>query len=251
MSLLLLAYLYVRRRKSKLRLQLFQQRRNEGDSFFDVCVVGAGPAGATCAWHLGTSRSGLKVLLLDKAHLPRDKICGDVLSPQVQRQLWLMQILQDIIAEGSGRWVRRTSEPLAIAVAACSQWMLTAVAHTQISTAGFVGPRGGSFIADIMGLSGDPSSHELNNGSWSSWREDLLVVQRILLDERIANAAAACTGVQLASNRLVTVRACRTACGASTTSGLTTMGTAVAVLALALAIWRSTLSTASSLATGR
>ena len=131
MSLLLLAYLYVRRHKSKLRLQLFQQRRNEGDSFFDVCVVGAGPAGATCAWHLGTSRSGLKVLLLDKAHLPRDKICGDVLSPQVQRQLWLMQILQDIIAEGSGRWVRRPSEPLATAAAACSQWMLTEVARTH------------------------------------------------------------------------------------------------------------------------
>ena len=40
----------------------------------DVLVVGAGPAGATCALHL--ARAGLGVILADKAEPPRYKTCG-------------------------------------------------------------------------------------------------------------------------------------------------------------------------------
>ncbi len=46
---------------------------------FDVIVVGAGPAGSSCATLL--SRAGLGVLLLDKAKFPRHKICGDCVNP--------------------------------------------------------------------------------------------------------------------------------------------------------------------------
>lgn len=42
---------------------------------YDVIIIGAGPAGATCALQL--RHSGLRVLLVDKAQFPRDKICGD------------------------------------------------------------------------------------------------------------------------------------------------------------------------------
>jgi len=45
---------------------------------WDVAIVGAGPAGATAALHL--SSRGHRVLLLDKAAFPRDKVCGDVLT---------------------------------------------------------------------------------------------------------------------------------------------------------------------------
>lgn len=45
---------------------------------FDAVVVGAGPAGCTFASYLG--RQGYKVLLVDKAEFPRDKICGDAVS---------------------------------------------------------------------------------------------------------------------------------------------------------------------------
>jgi menaquinone-9 beta-reductase len=45
---------------------------------FDVVIIGAGPAGATAAWHL--SDKGLNIALLDKKCFPRDKICGDALS---------------------------------------------------------------------------------------------------------------------------------------------------------------------------
>ncbi|MCP4203486.1 MAG: NAD(P)/FAD-dependent oxidoreductase [bacterium] len=41
---------------------------------FDVAVVGAGPAGATCA--LDLARAGVRVALLDKAAPPRYKTCG-------------------------------------------------------------------------------------------------------------------------------------------------------------------------------
>ncbi|RPA70164.1 geranylgeranyl reductase family protein [Cyclobacteriaceae bacterium YHN15] len=45
---------------------------------FDVVIIGAGPAGATAAWHL--SDKGLNIALLDKKCFPRDKICGDAWS---------------------------------------------------------------------------------------------------------------------------------------------------------------------------
>jgi geranylgeranyl reductase family protein len=51
----------------------------------DVIVVGAGPAGSTTAYHLATA--GLDVLLLEKASFPRDKICGDGLTPRAVKQL--------------------------------------------------------------------------------------------------------------------------------------------------------------------
>jgi geranylgeranyl reductase family protein len=48
---------------------------------YDIAIVGAGPAGTTCA--LALENSQLKVVLLDKARFPRDKICGDALSGKV------------------------------------------------------------------------------------------------------------------------------------------------------------------------
>ncbi len=45
---------------------------------YDALVVGAGPGGATAAAFL--ARAGLRVLCVDKAAFPRDKICGDALS---------------------------------------------------------------------------------------------------------------------------------------------------------------------------
>ncbi len=45
----------------------------------DVLVVGAGPGGSKAAFEL--ARSGAEVLLVDKAHFPREKPCGDGLTP--------------------------------------------------------------------------------------------------------------------------------------------------------------------------
>jgi flavin-dependent dehydrogenase len=46
----------------------------ENNPFYDVVVVGAGPAGSTCA--LAVKRSGLQVLVLEKELFPRDKVCA-------------------------------------------------------------------------------------------------------------------------------------------------------------------------------
>ncbi len=51
----------------------------------DVIVVGAGPAGSTTAAYL--ARHGLDVIALEKAHFPREKVCGDGLTPRATRQL--------------------------------------------------------------------------------------------------------------------------------------------------------------------
>lgn len=51
----------------------------------DVIVVGAGPAGSSTATYL--ARSGLDVLLLEKTSFPREKVCGDGLTPRGVREL--------------------------------------------------------------------------------------------------------------------------------------------------------------------
>ncbi len=51
----------------------------------DVIVVGAGPGGSSVAAYL--SMAGLDVLLLEKTHFPREKICGDGLTPRAVREL--------------------------------------------------------------------------------------------------------------------------------------------------------------------
>ncbi|SDQ34336.1 NAD(P)/FAD-dependent oxidoreductase [Quadrisphaera sp. DSM 44207] len=48
---------------------------------WDVVVVGAGPAGAATALGALTERPGARVLLLDRADFPRDKVCGDGVAP--------------------------------------------------------------------------------------------------------------------------------------------------------------------------
>jgi flavin-dependent dehydrogenase len=46
---------------------------------YDVIVCGAGPAGSVAATVL--SRGGARVLVLDRARFPRDKLCGDTINP--------------------------------------------------------------------------------------------------------------------------------------------------------------------------
>jgi menaquinone-9 beta-reductase len=66
----------------------------------DVIVVGAGPAGSATAAYL--ARAGVDVLLLEKANFPREKVCGDGLTPRAVKALIGMGVPLD---ERDG-WVR-------------------------------------------------------------------------------------------------------------------------------------------------
>jgi len=65
------------------------EMRAEAD--YDIVIVGAGPAGSTAACVL--SRSGLRVLLLDKSRFPREKLCGGALTAKT------VMLLQRIFGE--------------------------------------------------------------------------------------------------------------------------------------------------------
>ena len=66
----------------------------------DVIVVGAGPSGSTTAYYL--AQAGLDVLLLEKSRFPREKVCGDGLTPRAVKALVAMGVP---ISEEDG-WLR-------------------------------------------------------------------------------------------------------------------------------------------------
>ena len=59
---------------------------------FDICIVGAGPAGSTAAYLL--ARQGFSVALVDRARFPRDKTCGDGITPRGARVLKRIDALE-------------------------------------------------------------------------------------------------------------------------------------------------------------
>jgi geranylgeranyl reductase family protein len=88
---------------------------------YDVAIIGAGPGGTACA--LALRQSGLRVVLLDKAQFPRDKVCGDAipghalkalrrLDPAFADALWQLQPLDAVqqsrlvAPNGDSLWMR-------------------------------------------------------------------------------------------------------------------------------------------------
>jgi geranylgeranyl reductase family protein len=79
----------------------------------DVLVVGAGPSGsAAAAW---AARSGRDVVLADAAVFPRDKTCGDGLTPRAMAELELL---------GLGDWVRSRGRNRGLRAAGFGQELL-------------------------------------------------------------------------------------------------------------------------------
>ncbi|MFP4634914.1 MAG: geranylgeranyl reductase family protein [Nitriliruptoraceae bacterium] len=74
-------------------------------TFADVAVVGAGPGGAAAAAHLAAR--GRDVVVLDKDRFPRDKVCGDGLTPRVIRELLDLGLVDEAHGRAEGFAVQR------------------------------------------------------------------------------------------------------------------------------------------------
>jgi menaquinone-9 beta-reductase len=70
-------------------------------SVHDVVVVGAGPSGSSCAYWLADA--GWDVVVVEKKTLPREKTCGDGLTPRAVRQLADMG-LEPLVAAAGHRY---------------------------------------------------------------------------------------------------------------------------------------------------
>ncbi len=58
---------------------------NGADHLYDVLIVGGGPSGSACAYWL--AEAGWDVALVEKKVFPREKTCGDGLTPRSVRQI--------------------------------------------------------------------------------------------------------------------------------------------------------------------
>jgi menaquinone-9 beta-reductase len=64
---------------------------------YDVIVAGAGPSGTSVATFL--AKRGVSTLVLDRADFPRDKVCGDGLTPQAIYWLDRLGCVDEVLAE--------------------------------------------------------------------------------------------------------------------------------------------------------
>lgn len=68
-------------------------------SQYDIAIVGASIAGASCA--IALAPEGYRILLLDQAVFPRDKPCGEGIMPQGVQILAEFGLLPEILAQGA------------------------------------------------------------------------------------------------------------------------------------------------------
>lgn len=65
---------------------------------YDVAIAGAGPAGSSLAIRL--ANAGLSVLLVEQKAFPREKLCGEFISPECLSHFEELGVMDDMIAAG-------------------------------------------------------------------------------------------------------------------------------------------------------
>ncbi|MFN6204429.1 MAG: NAD(P)/FAD-dependent oxidoreductase [Acidobacteriota bacterium] len=66
---------------------------------YDAIVIGAGPAGTAAAITLGLA--GHQVLLVEKSRFPREKLCGEFLTPESRPILTRLGVEEEMLAAGA------------------------------------------------------------------------------------------------------------------------------------------------------
>jgi menaquinone-9 beta-reductase len=84
------------RSKPSAEKPTLSRRSSAAATIYDVVIVGGGPAGSTLAWKLASE--GARVIVLDGAKFPREKVCGDYVEPRGLRILEQMGGLQQLEA---------------------------------------------------------------------------------------------------------------------------------------------------------
>jgi flavin-dependent dehydrogenase len=72
---------------------------NEFD--YDVIIAGGGPAGASAATHL--AMRGARVLLAEQKRFPREKLCGEFISPECALHFERLGVIDRMLAAGPAR----------------------------------------------------------------------------------------------------------------------------------------------------
>lgn len=68
---------------------------------FDVIIVGGGPAGASAAIRLAAD--GARVLVVEQKKFPREKLCGEFISPECFRHFTRLGVADEIKSAGGAR----------------------------------------------------------------------------------------------------------------------------------------------------
>ena len=61
---------------------------------YDLAISGGGPAGSAAAWQ--AAKTGARVVVMDKAEFPRDKPCGDGLTPRAVSYIQKMGLADEV-----------------------------------------------------------------------------------------------------------------------------------------------------------
>jgi flavin-dependent dehydrogenase len=88
---------------------------------YDVAIAGAGPAGASVAIHL--AMSGARVLLVEQKRFPREKLCGEFITPECLKHFDRLGV-HDKIVSSHGAWLSETVfySPNGFSVTVPSEW---------------------------------------------------------------------------------------------------------------------------------
>ncbi|KAI8502859.1 hypothetical protein Bbelb_195610 [Branchiostoma belcheri] len=147
------------------------------EAFYDVAVVGAGPAGSTLGYYL--AKAGRNCLLLEKKKFPRDKYCGDAVCKTAIEILMDMGIYEKLIKENKARvadagglcspgglsYIGRSKEILGEipAALACKRWWLD-------EAIAMAAKRAGANLQENSGVK--DAVFDAKSGLWTVYLED-------------------------------------------------------------------------------